>query len=143
MKRKWAAGITVARSKIEGQGCFATIRFPKGRKITEYEGERISPREVERRIRGAKIIRICGIDSSWAIDGAVGGNGTQYINHSCEPNCFTRIIRGHLLFFALRDIEPGEELTVDYISSYHSDQTACHCKSPSCRGTINKLSNRK
>jgi SET domain-containing protein len=47
-------------------------------------------------------------------------------------------IRGHLLVLALRDIEPGEEITVDYVATYHSDKKRCTCKVPGCRGTINK-----
>jgi SET domain-containing protein len=39
---------------------------------------------------------------------------------------------------ARRDILPGEELTLDYVSTYHSDRKRCHCKAPTCRGTINK-----
>jgi hypothetical protein len=44
-----------------------------------------------------------------------------------------------LLIFALRDIAPGEEITVDYVSSYHSDRKRCRCHSAHCRGTINYL----
>jgi len=139
MKPELAYGLAVGKSAVEGKGCFATVRFPKGRKIAEYAGEKISRQEAARRIRGRKRLRISALDQYWHIDGSVGGNGTQYINHSCAPNCFTRIIHSHFLFFALRDIEPGEELTIDYESSYHSDQTRCHCGAPACRGTINRL----
>ena len=61
----------------------------------------------------------------------------DYINHSCEPNCYCKVIHGHILFFALRDIEPGEEITLDYGESYHSDRKRCSCGAPSCRGRIN------
>jgi SET domain-containing protein len=44
----------------------------------------------------------------------------------------------HLLVLALRDIRPGEEITVDYVSSLHSDRKRCTCNAPNCRGTINK-----
>ena len=40
---------------------------------------------------------------------------------------------------ATRDIAPGEEITLDYISSWHDDETKCYCGAPGCRGTINKL----
>ena len=143
MKQAWAPGLTVSKSMVDGKGCFATIRFRKGRKIAEYAGERISQREAARRIRGRRRLRICEVEVGWNIDGSVGGNGTQYINHSCAPNCFTRTMHGHLIFFALRDIEPGEEITVDYVSSYHSDRTRCRCGAPTCRGTINRLSKKK
>jgi SET domain-containing protein len=139
MAQKLAAGIAIGTSPIDGRGCFATVYFPKGRKIAEFTGEKIFRREAARRLRGRRKLRICGLDSYWSIDGNVGGNGTQYINHSCEPNCYTRIIHGHIIFFALRDIQPGEEITLDYEISYHSNDKKCRCQSPSCRGQINRV----
>lgn len=129
-------GITVKISAIAGRGCFATTSFRKGRKIAEYAGEKITQREASRRVKNQKVIRICGIDENWAIDGNVGGNATQYINHSCDPNCYTRTTHGHILFMALRDIAPGEELTVDYGESYHEGAEICGCGAKNCRGKI-------
>jgi hypothetical protein len=51
-----------------------------------------------------------------------------------------QILYGHVLFIALRDIQPGEEITIDYESTLHSDKKRCICGAPSCRGTINKTS---
>jgi SET domain-containing protein len=48
-------------------------------------------------------------------------------------------VRGHLLVLALRDIRAGEEITLDYVSSMHSDRKRCGCGAPDCRGTINKV----
>lgn len=134
-----APGIEVKPSAIDGLGCYATQVFRKARKITEYVGERISRREINRRIEGAQRIHICAIDTYWAIDGSVGGNGTEYLNHSCQPNAFIKTINGRVYFYALRDIQPGEEITLDYISSWHDDETKCFCGAPNCRGTINKI----
>lgn len=134
-----APGLTVRKSAINGRGCFATERFAKGRKIAEYAGELITTREAERRARRRRVLRICAIDRRWSLDGARGGNGTHYINHSCAPNSYMRITRGHILFMALRDIQPGEEITLDYETTLHPDTKKCRCKSPTCRGTINKL----
>jgi uncharacterized protein len=138
MNSTLAQGIAIRPSKIDGKGCFATLRFAKGRKIAEYVGERISRHEVARRIKGKRRLYISGLDSYWAIDAARLGNGTQFINHSCEPNCYVRITHGHILFFALRDIEPGEEILLDYVETYNSDEMRCKCGAPSCRGRINK-----
>ncbi|HEU4593603.1 MAG TPA: SET domain-containing protein-lysine N-methyltransferase [Pyrinomonadaceae bacterium] len=135
---KLAPGLAVRKSKIDGRGCFATSLFPKGRKIAEYEGERITAREGERRLRTRRKHRICALDNGWSLDGSRGGNGTHYLNHSCDPNAYMRTTRGHLIFMALRDILPGEEITCDYISTYHPDDYRCRCKSPKCRGTINR-----
>lgn len=138
MKTRLAPGLTIADSQIEGRGCFATRRFAKGHKIAEYTGELISRREVARRVRTRRRLRICAINQYWSLDGSRGGNGTHYINHSCTPNCFVKVLYDHILFIARRDIHPGEEITLDYVSTYHSDAKRCHCKAPSCRGTINK-----
>jgi len=132
-----AEGIEVLPSRIDGKGCFATAPFRKGKKIAELTGERIARVEAARRMRGRERLHICAIDTYWGIDGKRGGNGTQYVNHSCEPNSFVRIVRGHIIFFALRDIRPGEEITLDYVESYHPDTKRCRCRAPKCRGTIN------
>ena len=134
---KLADGLEVKRSPINGKGCFATRRFARGRKIAEYAGERISNAEAKRRSR-RRVLRICAVNTRWSIDGSRGGNGTHYMNHSCQPNCYMKILFGHILFMALRDIEPGEEITLDYISTLHPDSKRCSCGAPQCRGTINK-----
>ena len=133
-----AHGLAIRKSKINGRGCFATVLFPRRKKIADYAGERIADAEANRRAARRRILRICAIDEHWSIDGSRGGNGTHYINHSCEPNCFMKILHGHVQFYALRDIHPGEEITLDYISTLHPDTKRCHCRAPNCRGTINK-----
>ena len=138
MKLKLAPGLSIKKSRINGKGCFATKNFPRGKKIAEYTGERISTVEAMRRSR-RRILRICAIDSRWSLDGSRGGNGTHYINHSCAPNSFMKILYGHIQFYALRDILPGEEITIDYEMTLHSDRKRCYCGAPLCRGTINRL----
>jgi uncharacterized protein len=134
---KLAPGLTVKTSRIHGKGCFATIPFARRKKIAEYTGERITNAEAERRGH-RRVLRISGLDDRWSIDGSRGGNGTHYINHSCRPNAFMQTIRGHLLVLALRDIRPGEEITVDYVETLHPDSKRCTCNAPNCRGRINK-----
>lgn len=138
MKLKLATGLAVKESPINGRGCFATLHFPRWRKIAPYAGEKISNAEAKRRA-GRRILRICGIDHRWSIDGSRGGNGTHYINHSCSPTAFTRTLYGQLIFFALRDLQPGDEITIDYGSTLHPDSKRCTCGAASCRRTINKI----
>jgi len=137
MKLKLAPGLAIKKSAIEGKGCFAITAFNRRRKIAEYTGERIKNAEANRRASRRKL-RICAINDRWSLDGSRGGNGTHYIHHSCEPNAFMQILYGHILFIALRDIGPGEEITIDYESTLHSNKKRCVCGAPSCRGTINK-----
>jgi SET domain-containing protein len=137
MKLRLAPGLAIRKSPIEGRGCFSVAHFKHRRKIAEYTGEKITNAEANRRASRRKL-RICAISDRWSLDGSRGGNGTHYINHSCEPNAFMKILYGHILFIALRDIQPGKEITIDYESTLHSDKKRCVCGAPSCRGTINK-----
>lgn len=138
MRLKLASGLSIQESAIEGRGCFSLANFKRGRKIAEYTGERITTAEAKRRA-GRRKLRICAINERWSLDGSRGGNGTHYINHSCRPNAFMKILYGHILFIALRDIKPGEEITIDYESTLHSDTKRCTCGAQSCRGTINRI----
>ncbi len=56
------------------------------------------------------------------------------LNHSCDPNVG---IVGQILFQAMRDIEPDEELTFDYATGDDDDWTLdCGCGTASCRGRV-------
>ena len=132
-----APGLDIQPSSIHGKGCFATIPFKRRHKIAEYTGERITNSEARRRAH-RKMLRICEVNSRWSLDGSRGGNGTHYINHSCDPTAYMKTIHGHILFFARRDITPGEEITIDYEQTLHPDSKRCRCKAKNCRGTINK-----
>lgn len=137
MKLNLASGLTIKPSPIHGKGCFATTSFTRRHKIAEYAGEKITNAEARRRSH-RKTLRICEVNSRWSLDGSRGGNGTHYINHSCTPNAFMQILYDHILFIALRDIEAGEEITIDYETTLHPNDKKCICGAPNCRGTINK-----
>lgn len=60
-----------------------------------------------------------------------------FLNHSCNPNIG---IKGQIVFVAMRDIQPGEELTYDY-ATVESDETIpmnfqCNCGGSNCRKVI-------
>ncbi len=57
----------------------------------------------------------------------------KLVNHSCEATCLSP---GFAFEIAVRDIEPGEQLTDDYASLNLDEPFACHCESPRCRGTV-------
>ena len=133
IRQKLTPRLSVRKSPLDGFGCFATVGIPKGSTIAEYAGERITHREAMRRMRGPEGKRISELDADCYIDGSVNGNATQYINHSCEPNADALIIDEAMILFALNEILPGEEITVDYLNSFEHDRTVCHCGAASCR----------
>jgi len=129
----------LARSKIHRWGVFATEFIPARRKVIEYTGEKINRRETKRRADEREFTYLFTLDPYWTIDGAIGGSGAEYINHSCQPNLTSRIFKGHILYVSLRDIQPGEELTIDYRFDKKVERVPCKCGAPECRGTINLL----
>jgi uncharacterized protein len=130
--------LTVEASPIHRWGVIAGEFIPRGRKVIEYTGERISRVETARRARlSTKLNYLFTLDKYWTLDGSVGGSGAEFINHCCEPNCKARITGGHIYYYSKRDIQAGEELTVDYRFDHDVEKVACGCGAPGCRGTIN------
>jgi len=135
--------LQIRRSAIHRFGVFAAERIPRGRKVIEYTGQRISRRALLKRARKMsraacrKLIYLACVNRHWTLDGGIGGSGAQFINHSCEPNLFRRRSHGHILLFSRRAIRKGEELTWDYRYPKKLEPVSCRCGAPNCRGTIN------
>jgi uncharacterized protein len=127
--------LQVGGSRIAGRGLFAGCGIPARAKIGEFEGEVITIREARRRAKGRKVVAIVELERR-AIDATDTGRGFRFINHSCEPNTFTRLTANRAEFYALRRIRKGEELTVDYGRSHHDGQLACRCGAAGCCGWI-------
>ena len=87
---------------------------------------------------------IFGLDNGKVIDASLDGNDARWINHSCDPNCEAiEEEDGGVFIYAMRTIQPGEELNYDYRLSVDGKPSkkerkryACHCGSENCRGTM-------
>jgi SET domain-containing protein len=134
-------------SHIQGVGAFALRPIPKGTRIIEYTGERITHEEANARYDDAAMERhhtfLFSVDEQTVIDATRVGNDARYINHSCDPNCESVIEEGRVFIDAIRDISPGEELFFDYAYERDGEEEpedekhyACHCGAPTCRKTI-------
>ena len=126
------------RSGIHRFGVYAGQNIPANRKVIEYTGERINRRQTKARL-GRRLNYIFTLDNYWCLDGGVGGSGAEFINHSCDPNLTTHILKGHILYYSNRKIRRGEELSVDYHFPADARTTQCKCGAKNCRGTINHL----
>jgi SET domain-containing protein len=102
--------LRIGRSLLHRFGVFALEDIPRGRRVIEYTGKRLT-NEQTWNIPTAREIYIAGLNSRWYLDGSSGGSGAEFINHSCDPNLQWRCVRNHLLFFSRRKIRAGEELT--------------------------------
>ncbi len=128
-------GLVVRPSPIHRHGVFATEEIPAKRRVIEYTGRRIDDDEADR-LTARQHVYLFSLENGMMIDGARGGSGAEFINHSCEPNLIAREIRGRIWYSSLRRIFPGEELTVDYRLD-SDDQYPCGCGAPACRGLMN------
>lgn len=127
--------LIIRRSRIHRYGVYAGEPIPANRKVIEYTGERVNRKEAKRRGEGAHTY-LFAVDDYWTLDGAVGGSGAEIINHSCEPNLISRVMKGHVLYMSLRAIPKGAELTVDYNFGRNVERTRCVCGAKNCRGII-------
>lgn len=128
---RWAA------SPVHGWGIFAAEDIPARRRVIEYTGERIGQAEVRRRSARPQVYHFW-LGNRWALDGAIGGSGAEFINHSCEPNLVARMRGGRIWLVSVRPIATGEELFLDYHLT-GPVLMKCHCGAPGCRGFMNFL----
>lgn len=138
----------VQASGIHGTGVFAKRLIPKGTRVFEYAGRRLSKAELlaEAERGERKLTYVLNLDADTAIDGAEQGNEARFINHSCEPNCEVYIFDETPYIYAMQDIPAGIELTFDYnLQSATSRRISralsrelfpCNCGAPTCRGTL-------
>ena len=107
--------IEVRASPLHGLGVFARQRIPKGMRIIEYLGERVSHAEADRRYEDKDSSDahtfLFIVDERTVIDAGVGGNEARFINHACDPNCES-VIENRRVF-----IEAVSEYLTDFQSS--------------------------
>jgi len=130
----------VKKTKNKGLGVFAKKKIEAGTPIADYLGKVIKTEEydLEKDKKGLFLMYLTDVGSIYP---DLGKPGPHLLNHSCSPNNWIYTHRGHTLFFALRDIKPGEELTISYLLS-PKDETCkncphkCSCQSLNCTGTM-------
>lgn len=153
-KRTRNSLIKTKNSTIQGRGVFAVRRIRKGQRIVEYVGEIIDTEEESRRYDDSKMDRhhtfLFKIDENTTIDGTRRGSVARFINHSCDPNCEAVWEERRIFVEAIKNIQPGVELSYDYafehegrLTKKDADFYVCHCGSAKCRGTILKPKRRR
>jgi len=128
--------VYVRKSEIDGHGVFAAEMIPPRLKIGEMRGEVISCAEARRRAASLQRIMIVEISQRTAIDASTGTDAMRFTNHSCQANARLAIIAGRIEFYAIRAIEPGEEITVNYGQTHHKGGLRCRCGAPNCIGAL-------
>lgn len=138
--------IAVRESPIHGRGVFAVRDIAEGERIIEYRGEVIGWDEATARYEAAGTeghTFFFDKGDGTVIDGGSGGNEARFVNHSCDPNCQPYDEDGRVVFYAIRKIRTGVELSIDYklvVDDPDSAEShrlyACACGAATCRGVM-------
>jgi len=122
------AGGVVVRACHLGEGVYTAARLERGCVVLRAWGPRL-PHRTRHSIQ---------VDHDVHIDPPAP---LRFFNHSCAPNCGLLVRRGAPVVevHALRAVEAGEELTLDY-ATFESEVLfvpgPCLCRAPSCRGRV-------
>jgi len=144
------------RSPIHGHGVFAARDLPKGSRVIEYKGRRLTHTQADG-MHGNDAESghtfLFTLNDKYLIDGGDGGNSARWINHGCAPNCEASVApdprgdprRDRVFIDTRRAIRAGEELTYDYAITIEERQTPrlkrlwrCRCGAKTCTGTMLK-----
>ncbi|HWD18828.1 MAG TPA: SET domain-containing protein-lysine N-methyltransferase [Verrucomicrobiae bacterium] len=126
----------IATSPISGRGGFASADIPRGARIVEYLGVKISKLE-SLHLCEENNPYIFSLNDEFDLNGDVAWNPARFLNHSCDGNCEAENKDSHIWILARRAIKKGEELTFNYgydLEDYR--QYPCHCGAANCVGYI-------
>ena len=122
----------VRKTENRGLGVFAKKEIAKGTIISDYLGKVIKYIDFDLELDKHGLYLMYYSDE-FGIYPDLTKPGPHLINHTCEPNCWIYVYRGHTLFYALRDIKVNEEITINYLLS-PDDTHLCLCGSKNCTG---------
>lgn len=133
----------------ERNGLVAVTSLKKGCNITRCTGVIYKDKKIQdtlqEKYRNEGIVGDYMIETEKVlIDATMEGSDAKFANHSCNPNC--ELVEDHsdpeiVHIVALRKIEKGEEITVNYcIRTDKDDLVPCRCRSKNCRRIKNEPS---
>ncbi len=126
--------VEIRKSDIDHAGMFAKETIHPGEMVYIKGGHILTREEL---FSSAVINSYLPISDDYFL-GALTANEENeiklYNNHSCDPNCG---MHGEMTFIAIKQINAGEELTVDYAFIDNEDYSfECKCGSKNCRHTV-------
>ena len=134
LKPVYSMKVELRDSSIHGKGTFAKVYINKDEIIFVKNGHILS--NTETCFKNA-IVCDWPLNDKYILGAQIESERDivkLIINHSCNPNCG---LIGLNAGVAMRDIEPGEEITFDYAMLDNEEYSfECHCGSQNCRKKI-------
>jgi hypothetical protein len=140
LPQTWAdPRIEIRRSAIKGDGIFTSQSIREGEVVVIVGGVVMTEAEFEAFQATHSLYNFIQIDKQLYLveDSEITQSLEGFVNHSCDSNTW---MNDEVTLSARRDIEAGEEVTVDYAlfttqSNWMLDNR-CRCGSPHCRRII-------
>ncbi|XP_077571938.1 histone-lysine N-methyltransferase SETD1B-A-like isoform X2 [Stigmatopora nigra] len=138
--------IRFSPSHIHDWGLFASETIAADEMVIEYVGQIIRQDIADMRERkyekaGIGSSYLFRVDRNTIIDATKCGNLSRFINHSCNPNCYAKIItvesQKKIVIYSRQTIGVNEEITYDYKFPIEDNKIPCLCGAENCRGSLN------
>ncbi|XP_075437931.1 histone-lysine N-methyltransferase SETD1B-like isoform X1 [Ascaphus truei] len=138
--------IRFCKSHIHDWGLFAMEPIAADEMVIEYVGQNIRQviadmREKRYEDEGIGSSYMFRVDHDTIIDATKCGNFARFINHSCNPNCYAKVItvesQKKIVIYSKQYINVNEEITYDYKFPIEDVKIPCLCGAENCRGTLN------
>nr|XP_029492914.1 histone-lysine N-methyltransferase SETD1B-A-like [Oncorhynchus nerka] len=138
--------IRFCRSHIHDWGLFALEPIAADEMVIEYVGQCIRQviadmREKRYEDEGIGSSYLFRVDQDTIIDATKYGNLARFINHSCNPNCYAKIItvksQKKIVIYSRQPISVNEEITYDYKFPIEDEKIPCLCGAENCQGSLN------
>lgn len=128
--------VSTRKSKIAGRGVFADEDIKKGEYIMPLKGKLIHKKyQKARDYHHSSEQSWVPVTFDWWINPSFP---IKFLNHSCNPNAGFKTPRR---LYAMKQIQKGEEITVDYSTIEYTPfwQIKCNCGSVHCRKIIKSI----
>lgn len=114
-----------------GKGLFTKIDIPKKIPIINIYGNLYTSENIPDD-------NVLQVSNKWFI--GPSSDLDDYINHSCNPNCYMHVVGTRAILYSLYEIKAGTELTFDYSTTSTDTLDAwkmeCKCGYVNCRKII-------
>ena len=116
-----------------GRAVFANKMFKKGDKLLEFKGELLTKEQLT-----TPHIVNHSLQINKNLYRGPSGEMDDFLNHSCKPNSGVKMRKKQAVLVAIKNIQRGEEVTLDYSTIMDEDdwELDCRCKSKKCRKKI-------
>ena len=119
-------------------GVFISIDIPANSPIIEFTGDFFTKLELKH-----DMLEVLQVGENYYM--GPSGDLDDYIAHSCNPNCYIKVLGNRAILYSLYVIKAGSEITFDYSTSSTDDPKTgwsmkCNCGDPNCRKIISGFS---